>query len=367
MSIIKCPECGNSVSTMAGSCPTCGVTIDGNLRKCPECGDYYLTSQKECPHCGYEIPAKKVIPHQYADEKPERPHKTVQRKQHSHWPLFFTLLFIIIAGGCGYYYLLQQSKLEQEEKDFQALQEVTIPSFYQDFLNRYPLSKHTAEVRMRMMEIEKEQEEWESVLLCDNPEKYRSFVQQHPTSHHIRECEAYLDSVDWEQAVRDTTEDGLLEYLKLHPEGRHVEEASEQHNTLARSKVTAEDKGLIVAMLDTFFNQGIAQQDTTQIASCILGSMEQCQECSQASPQEIILQTIQELHLDDAADYNFDFTKEFHIRRTTLTDGNLGFVVDFLLQATPKQQAASAETNTSLHQVNLTLTGDTKIQKMRIQ
>ena len=37
MAIIKCPECGNSVSSNAKNCPHCGNPIDTKIH-CPKCG-----------------------------------------------------------------------------------------------------------------------------------------------------------------------------------------------------------------------------------------------------------------------------------------------------------------------------------------
>ena len=36
MALIKCEECGESISSSAKVCPHCGVKI--NLQTCPECG-----------------------------------------------------------------------------------------------------------------------------------------------------------------------------------------------------------------------------------------------------------------------------------------------------------------------------------------
>lgn len=37
MAMIKCPECGQEVSSMAKNCPKCGCPIDTQVR-CPKCG-----------------------------------------------------------------------------------------------------------------------------------------------------------------------------------------------------------------------------------------------------------------------------------------------------------------------------------------
>lgn len=46
MSLIKCPECGNSVSD--------------NARNCPKCG-YSFTKMKFCKYCGEKIPEDSVV------------------------------------------------------------------------------------------------------------------------------------------------------------------------------------------------------------------------------------------------------------------------------------------------------------------
>ena len=37
MALIKCPECGKDVSSIAKACPNCGAPIDTAIR-CPKCG-----------------------------------------------------------------------------------------------------------------------------------------------------------------------------------------------------------------------------------------------------------------------------------------------------------------------------------------
>ncbi len=49
MALVKCPECGNDISTNAKTCPHCGTAI----RICPECGAVYAGMQQTCTNCGY--------------------------------------------------------------------------------------------------------------------------------------------------------------------------------------------------------------------------------------------------------------------------------------------------------------------------
>ena len=51
MSLIKCPECGNEISTNAKSCPKCGCEVT----VCPDCGAVYAGKTEICKNCGYKF------------------------------------------------------------------------------------------------------------------------------------------------------------------------------------------------------------------------------------------------------------------------------------------------------------------------
>lgn len=56
MALIKCEECGESISSSAKTCPHCGIKI--NLETCPECGKKLKGDETNCPECGYPINKK---------------------------------------------------------------------------------------------------------------------------------------------------------------------------------------------------------------------------------------------------------------------------------------------------------------------
>ncbi len=61
MALIKCPECGKEVSSLAASCPNCGCPIKKKLdpskiHYCPICGmDNQQSSNTVCDWCGNNI------------------------------------------------------------------------------------------------------------------------------------------------------------------------------------------------------------------------------------------------------------------------------------------------------------------------
>lgn len=55
MAMIRCPECGNEMSTRAANCMKCGLSMS-EIFVCPECGEVMLREGKSaCSKCGYPI------------------------------------------------------------------------------------------------------------------------------------------------------------------------------------------------------------------------------------------------------------------------------------------------------------------------
>ena len=54
MALIKCTECGHSISDRASSCPNCGCPI-AKGRYCEECGSVLSSNDKVCPTCGCPV------------------------------------------------------------------------------------------------------------------------------------------------------------------------------------------------------------------------------------------------------------------------------------------------------------------------
>jgi hypothetical protein len=55
MALIKCPECGESVSDKAPNCPHCGLAIAGSIITCPECGAIVPKDAATCPKCAFPL------------------------------------------------------------------------------------------------------------------------------------------------------------------------------------------------------------------------------------------------------------------------------------------------------------------------
>lgn len=67
MTLIKCPGCGHTVSSVASKCPQCGDQLSqfryvqgegGSLTECRRCARKVLSGARMCPYCGVAHPGR---------------------------------------------------------------------------------------------------------------------------------------------------------------------------------------------------------------------------------------------------------------------------------------------------------------------
>lgn len=95
MSMIKCPECGEKVSTMAGTCPHCGVLIKGNLYFDEELGEYKLQTLSDKEEDSSEEGTQR-------EPGGNLPPTYPQPTSHSAG-LWFAILFVLVLLVGGYF------------------------------------------------------------------------------------------------------------------------------------------------------------------------------------------------------------------------------------------------------------------------
>ncbi len=69
MTLIKCPGCNHTVSSVASKCPQCGTQLSqfrfvqgegGGLTECRRCARKVLSGAKTCPYCGITRPGRRA-------------------------------------------------------------------------------------------------------------------------------------------------------------------------------------------------------------------------------------------------------------------------------------------------------------------
>lgn len=371
MSIIKCPECRNQVSTMAGTCPNCGTKISGQLRNCPNCGGYCLLTQDKCPECGTTLPDEpQATPDAPVEkEKPETtmPEKKTKKKKKRLrkgvvWFLVTTIIVLLCA--VGYHYYSQHQRQQREQADYERLADVTNPDFYQQFLIDYPESEHSDEIRERMLVLQAEAKEWEQVLKNVTRSKVTAFMQSHPTSLRQRICEDMLDSIDWQAALAIGNEEAVTDYLAKHPSGRHVTEAAEKKNSLLLTKVTPEERAMLRGTLEAFFSKAIANQDTLAAREAIPDTtMHFCG--NKKADAEAIIQYAQSKMAKDVIGLHYIIGEKMQVHKVTLPDSNSGFSVEVNVQEAISRSDTSQPTS-NRYRVNALINQEQKIVRLNI-
>ncbi|MBP3712146.1 MAG: hypothetical protein J6I86_06730 [Bacteroidaceae bacterium] len=366
MSIIKCPECRGQVSTMAGTCPHCGTRISGNLRQCPSCGSYCLNAQDKCPECGTEL--ETIVPQEeprpQATETQTKPSEKKKKPHNSKGPAIIAIVICLILLCTGYYFYNQHRMEQKEQEDYERLEGVTNPEFYQQFLIDYPDSKHFDEINERMLVLQAEAEDWKQLLKGINRSSISLFQQKHPNSLRGRAIEDMLDSIDWQEALGIGNEEAITDYLAKHPSGRYADDASEMKNTLLLSKVTPEEKAMIRGTLESFFTKAIANQDIEAAKAAIPDTMMNF--CGKENANaEAIIEYAKEKVANDVIGLHYAIGQKMEVRKETLPDGNTGFAVEVNLQETISRSDTN-QPSSNIYHVNALINSEQKLVRMNI-
>ena len=353
---------------MTGTCPHCGVKISGQLRECPKCGSYCLVTQDKCPECNTplsDLPLEEKqsqTPDTQEATLKKRPHKP--KKETGKWLGIVGMIIVFILCCMGYYYYDKQQKQQKEQIDYERLEGVTNPEFYQQFLIDYPESKYYDEINERMLALQGEANDWKQLQKHISRTNVARFMQDHPGSLRQRICEDMIDSIDWHDAQTIGTEEAVTDYLHRHPEGRYVSEAAEKKNALLLAKVTPAERAMIRGTLEAFFSNAIAKQDIEAARQAIPDTMMNF--CGkQNADAETIVQYAREKMANDVIGLHYLIEQQMNVRKETLPDGNTGFAVEVNVQETISRSDTYQPTS-YLYRVKALLNQEQKIVRMNI-
>ena len=290
MSLIKCPECGQQVSSKAPTCPHCGVRIEANIKRCPVCDSFVFMDAEQCPNChtkfvvneGRHDEVEETVADQYHTPahdtpvtEPTRAHadanyehdnlNNTPSKKDAPW--YLLLLAIIIIGVAGYFYWdSYQDKIASEEKAYAMLQDCNDPLNFEDFIARFPNSKYVPDVRERLKNLQQEDALWAQACKSLNITALQNYVDTHPTSPHKKEALFKIDSIEWRQAEQQGTSAAFEAYIERHENGTYITEAyNARDNAKAREERARRDS--IAALQRDTIQAEAAATATTEGAS----------------------------------------------------------------------------------------------------
>lgn len=301
MSLITCPECQREVSSKAPTCPHCGVKIAGNVKRCPVCNGFALMDAEQCPSCKTrfvvnhpaqaEEPAEEpqVIPtitplftsptedSMPADQTPPpateetpltEPAATTAPetadtpadqapdglptppKKGGGTPWWLLILGILLIAIGGFFYWENMNQEEAEEQAYGLLENCNDPLNYEDFIARFPSSKHIEDVRARLQELQREDAAWLEISSKLSAKELQDFVDQHPTSPYRKAALQKIDSIDWREADRRGTAAAYDAYINKHDNGEFLDQAFSAREA-ARAREERARRDSIAAAADT--------------------------------------------------------------------------------------------------------------------
>lgn len=373
--MITCPECGNPVSTMAGTCPQCGVRISGHIKQCTECGTYYFSSEERCPYCDHAEEAEEQeeitetdLPQEEEDEEKGIP---AERKPKKGNVFLKALLWIIVLGAIagsgyiGYQYYTDYTYRAEEKKRYEELEFLTTPDFYRQYLADYPQSIYAPDVEKRLQAILNESTAWDKTLQTNTKVGYMEFLESYPTSLQSRKCLQLIDSIDWAEACLDGTEEAMNRYLTAHPEGMYTNEAVDLKKNIDSRKTTAEEDEQVTGAVKDFFTAVITQTDKSKIEASIAAPMQAFCGTPKAGAQHI-LKFIKEKKTKDVTSVKFIVDEKFRISREKLYDNTTGYRAECLVEEIITRKTGKKKQTEKQYQAVCLLNGNFKFVKIEL-
>lgn len=314
MSMIKCPECGNRVSTMAGTCPHCGVRIKDNLYYDEAEGEYRLRSQSGVSDGSAdtsEEDGNNMNSHRHSSDSntnesasPER-HTADRKSSGGIWFIVLIVLAIMVGGYAAWDYYEKKQAIEREAE----LRE-----------------QKEAELAMQ----EEQAALWKKISTCNNTDELQKFIDEHP-------------GTTFEGMARDRL-DSLLDA---------------QYNHSA----TKEERTLVKSALDNFCLE-LSAKNTLGIEALMAGrTMKHFGGKSDVSAEDII-RWVKEKEAKDVIGIHYlvPFSPTINFARNENNESVIK--VTLTLEETINRSNATA-TNAANYKVRCTMTKDAKIISFR--
>lgn len=402
MAIIKCPECGHQTSDKAPVCPNCGVEIAGKIIKCPYCGEIYLKSEVVCPHChksatGNEnlseeniepqnidaedltnnqhpaplendiilSPQKEVYNTQENDVKNTDNSSTnnfdIQPKKKNNKTIIIVSIIIAIfaLGICFHVYKNAQTDKEEEEYEYAMSSED--PMILQEYLNNFKDApqEHIDSINARLQRLSQLDQDWTNAVVSGSKSALTEYLKMHPDSPHKQEALDKIDSIDWEQCSKLNTSDAYQMYIDNHSDGNHYEEAVLALKKIKADKVSLEERQAIGNIFHKFFIS-INERDENGLISTVndyvnfLGK-------SNATKEDIIV-FMNKLYKQDVQSMMWSISSDYNIQKKEIGDEQYEYSVSFMTNQ--KVEKTDATSSVNKYKISAKVNPDGKITEM---
>ena len=218
------------------------------------------------------------------EENEDDEEKTPEKR--SHIPLAVSLLIAAITAAVLLFLYNQgvgtnKAKADTELEAYTQAIDSNEPAAMKDYLKRNPKAPkaHRDSIAARLKALataDKSKQDASNDLAAAMESNSKTVLQQflakYPDSKHRAEIEAKIDEMDWAQAVAKNDENAYLGYKALHANGIHSKEADEKLKKLLVHTVSEGEKTRAVAAVRQLL-QGINSKSTDKISGAVASSL----------------------------------------------------------------------------------------------
>ena len=221
------------------------------------------------------------------DEEESTPDKN------NHLSLAVSLLIAAITAAVLLFLYNQgvgASKANNEQEAFAQAMSSSEPTVLKNYLKENPSAskahRDSISARLKVLttttqNMQQSDNDLSVALTSNSKEVLQQFIAKYPDSKHRGELEAKIDEIDWAGAVAKNNENAYLGYKAQHPNGIHSKEADEKLKNIltpekaeesAVAKVTDSERAKAVAAVRQLL-QGINSKSTDKISGAVAPSL----------------------------------------------------------------------------------------------
>jgi len=221
------------------------------------------------------------------DEEESTPDKN------NHLSLAVSLLIAAITAAVLLFLYNQgvgASKANNEQEAFAQAMSSSEPTVLKNYLKENPSAskahRDSISARLKVLttttqNMQQSDNDLSVALTSNSKEVLQQFIAKYPDSKHRGELEAKIDEIDWAGAVAKNNENAYLGYKAQHPNGIHSKEADEKLKNIltpekaeesAVAKVTDGERAKAVATVRQLL-QGINSKSTDKISGAVAPSL----------------------------------------------------------------------------------------------
>ena len=397
--MIKCPECGHSISDKAHVCPSCGVEIANHITTCPLCGGIYFKDEAQCPHCHHRTSspveptpqaaanqdtptpitpqqpassgetAQQPVPSSYIVEDPIRhqataptPPDSVQRNNKTTFALIAVIALLILGFGLYFY---SHSRGNNEQDAYEYALKSNDPAVLESYLANYQDAspEHRDQITDLLSQLKQTDQDWTNAVVSGSKAALSTYLDQYPNSIHKAEALHKIDSLDWALASSANTMEAYKLYTADHPNGEHIDEANTAMSLVKAKTVSSKEKEMIAAVFRHFFHS-INERNDESLTAVFSDFMTTFLGKTGASKSDVVA-FLNKIYKDDITAMEWRANNDYKIAKREIGIDEYEYTVEFSARQKIERTDASKEKE-ALYRIKAKVNPDGKITELNM-